>query len=198
MTPRPALAVTIAASMLVLGTTGALAAGSPQLAGHAPDKTSPTTTPVAPTTTVPEPTRAPTGTDCSDDDWRSDDLHDPPARQRTADRARSSTPATPSRSASTTPTSPPHSPTSRRGGPRSFRACTASRSRRSPVGSSPPIRIASPRSPGAGSPATRATRRSATTGRSTARTVTSSPTTTASSASSTTSPKGSAPRWSPS
>jgi predicted metalloprotease len=57
MTPRPALAATIAASMLVLGTTGALAAGSPQLSERAPDKTSPTTVPVvAPTTTGPAQT----------------------------------------------------------------------------------------------------------------------------------------------
>ena len=57
MTPRPALAATIAASVLVLGATGALAAGSPQLAGRAPDKTSPTTAPVvASPTTVPVPT----------------------------------------------------------------------------------------------------------------------------------------------
>ncbi len=56
MTPRPALAAAIAASMLVLGATGALAAGSPQLAGRAPEKTSPTTAPVAAsTTTVPLP-----------------------------------------------------------------------------------------------------------------------------------------------
>ena len=54
MTPRPALAATIAASLLVLCATGALAAGSPQLAGYAPDKTSPPTLAVgAPTTTVP-------------------------------------------------------------------------------------------------------------------------------------------------
>ena len=53
MTPRPALAATIAASLIVLGATGALAAGSPQLSDHAPDKTSPTTAPiVAPTTTL--------------------------------------------------------------------------------------------------------------------------------------------------
>ena len=56
MTPRPALAATIAASLLVLGATGALAAGSPQVAGHAPDKTSPTTIAVgAPTTAAPTP-----------------------------------------------------------------------------------------------------------------------------------------------
>ena len=62
MTPRPALAATIAASLLVLGATGALAAGSPQLNERAPDKTSPTTTPiVAPTTTLtPPPTAPPT------------------------------------------------------------------------------------------------------------------------------------------
>ena len=61
MTPRPALAATIAASLLVLGATGALAAGSPQLSGRAPDKTSPTTAPVgAPTTTVPVPSAPPT------------------------------------------------------------------------------------------------------------------------------------------
>ena len=54
MTPRPALAATIAASLLVLCATGALAAGSPQIAGYAPDKTSPPTLAVgAPTTTVP-------------------------------------------------------------------------------------------------------------------------------------------------
>ena len=65
MTPRPALAATIAASMLVLGATGALAAGSPQLTERAPDKTSPTTVPVvAPATTVAAPTTsaAPTST----------------------------------------------------------------------------------------------------------------------------------------
>ncbi len=61
MTPRPALAATIAASLLVLGATGALAAGSPQLSGHAPDKTSPTTAPVgAPTATVAVPPAPPT------------------------------------------------------------------------------------------------------------------------------------------
>jgi predicted metalloprotease len=71
MTPRPALAATIAASLLVLGTTGALAAGSPQLAGHAPDKTSPTTAPVisagstvpAPTTSAPPTPTGPTTTE---------------------------------------------------------------------------------------------------------------------------------------
>ncbi len=59
MTPRPALAATIAASLLVLGATGALAAGSPQLNERAPDKTSPTTTPIvapATTPTAPPPT----------------------------------------------------------------------------------------------------------------------------------------------
>jgi predicted metalloprotease len=57
MTSRPVLAATIAASVLVLGATGTLAAGSPQVAGRSPDKTSPTTVPVVgPTTTVPLPT----------------------------------------------------------------------------------------------------------------------------------------------
>jgi predicted metalloprotease len=57
MTSRPALAVTIAASVLVLCATGALAASSPQLAGRPPDKTSPTTAvTIPPPTTVPSPT----------------------------------------------------------------------------------------------------------------------------------------------
>ena len=69
MTPRPALAATIAASLLVLGTTGALAAGSPQWAGRDPDKTSPTTIPVAPpSTTLPATTLAPTTTHRAGDD----------------------------------------------------------------------------------------------------------------------------------
>ena len=100
MTPRPALAATIAASMLVLGATGALAAGSPQLTGRAPDKTSPTTAPVvAPTTTVPAPTTSAAPTTTS-----AHDLHD--GRRPDRRSARSSTSATPSRSASTTRTSP--------------------------------------------------------------------------------------------
>ena len=69
MTPRPALAATIAASLLVLGATGALAAGSPQLSGHAPDKTSPTTAPVgAPTTTVAAAARSADDGDDNHDD----------------------------------------------------------------------------------------------------------------------------------
>jgi predicted metalloprotease len=61
MSRRPVLAVTIAASALVLGATGALAAKSPQLAGYGPDKTSPTTAPnIAPTTTAPNVAPTPT------------------------------------------------------------------------------------------------------------------------------------------
>src|SRR5262245_26654274 len=52
MTSRPALAATIAASVLVLCATGALAASSPQLAGRPPDKTSPPTAVAALPTTV--------------------------------------------------------------------------------------------------------------------------------------------------
>ena len=75
MTPRPALAATIAASLLVLGATGALAAGSPQVAGHAPDKTSPTTIAVgAPTTTAPTP--ATTSTIAAATDVRRHHNHD--------------------------------------------------------------------------------------------------------------------------
>jgi predicted metalloprotease len=62
MSSRPALAATIAASVLVLCATGALAASSPQVAGRAPDKTSPTTAVTAPPTTAPPPSTVPAPT----------------------------------------------------------------------------------------------------------------------------------------
>jgi predicted metalloprotease len=60
MSSRPALAATIAASVVVLGATGALAASSPQLAGRAPEKPTPTVAAPAPPTTVPPTTVTPT------------------------------------------------------------------------------------------------------------------------------------------
>ena len=148
MTPRPALAATIAASLLVLGATGALAAGSPQLTGRAPDKTSPTTAPlVAPTTTVPTPTTSGPAPDAP-----PDDLDDARPRHRPADRRRCRRRRHQAVSGSTTPISPPASPTSSRGGPRVSRACSASRSPPSRAGSSPPIPSAPTPIPGCGFP----------------------------------------------